>query len=224
MQIFPKSLNYLPLVAALGVAIGGGVATFVVVYYFSPRNLQVGYAPEQPVPYSHRLHAGQLGMDCRYCHSNVERSHEAMVPPTQTCMGCHSLVKTDSARLAPVRESWETGDPIEWVRVHNIPDHAYFAHDVHLSAGVGCVSCHGRVDEMEVVSVQTPLSMGWCLDCHRNPGEYENPDGTVGAIRPLSRITDLDWSPEEASEAERTEMEGLMARAVPPENCAGCHR
>jgi len=215
MQIFPKSLNLLPLVAALGVAVGGGVATFVVAYYFSPRNLQVGYAPVQPVPYSHRLHAGELGMDCRYCHSNVERSFEAMVPPTQTCMGCHTLVRPDSARLAPVRDSWESGQPIEWVRVNNLPDHAYFDHSVHLAAGVGCVSCHGRVDRMEVVRVEEPLSMGWCLDCHRDPAPN---------IRPLSRITDMAWTPADATEAERTEMQGLLARAVPPENCSGCHR
>lgn len=224
MQIFPKSLNYLPLVAALAVALGGGVVTFVFVYYLSPNNLQVGYAPEQPVPYSHRLHAGQLGMDCRYCHANVERSHEAMVPPTQTCMGCHSVVRTDSARLAPVRESWETGESIEWVRVHKVPDHAYFDHSVHLSAGVGCVSCHGRVDRMEVVTVQTPLSMGWCLDCHRDPTAYQNPDGTVGALRPTARVTDMTWNPERATEAERQEMAALALRAVPPEHCSGCHR
>ncbi|HJL20319.1 MAG TPA: cytochrome c3 family protein [Sandaracinaceae bacterium LLY-WYZ-13_1] len=224
MQIFPKSLNFLPLVAALGVAVGGGVVTFVFVYYFSPDNLQVGYAPEQPVPYSHRLHAGELGMDCRYCHANVERSYEAMVPPTQTCMGCHSLVQTESARLEPVRESWETGDPIEWVRVHKIPDHAYFDHSVHLSAGVGCVSCHGRVDRMEVVSVQSPLSMGWCLDCHRDPMNYENPNGTVGAFRPTDRITDMTWNMEDATEAERQEVAALFRRAVPPEQCSGCHR
>jgi len=215
MQIFPKSLNLLPLVAALGVAIGGGIATFVVVYYFSPRFQQVGYTPEQPVPYSHRLHAGQLGIDCRYCHSNVENSFEAMIPPTQTCMGCHSIVRTDSARLQPVRDSWETGESIEWVRVNNVPDHVFFDHSVHLAAGVGCVSCHGRVDRMEEVSVAQPLSMGWCLDCHRDPEEN---------LRPTSRITDMDWNPEEASDEERTEMATLLARAVPPENCSGCHR
>lgn len=215
MQIFPKPLNYLPLVAALGVAIGGGVVTFVFVYYFSPRNLQVGYAPEQPVPYSHRLHAGQLGIDCRYCHANVERSYEAMLPPTQTCMGCHAQIRTESARLEPVRASWASGDPVEWVRVHNVPDHAYFDHSVHLAAGVGCVSCHGRIDRMEVVYQAEPLSMGWCLDCHRAPAEN---------IRPLSRITDMDWTPEEATETERAEISGLVARAVPPENCSGCHR
>ena len=215
MQIFPKSLNLLPLIAALVAAIGGGVVTFVVVYYFSPRNLAVGYAPEQPVPYSHRLHAGELGIDCRYCHANVERSFEAMIPPTQTCMGCHSLVRTDSAALAPVRNSWETGDAIEWVRVHNLPDHVFFDHSVHLSAGVGCVSCHGRVDRQEVVRTEEPLSMGWCLDCHRDP---------ESALRPTSRVTDMEWTPEDATEEERVEMATLLARAVPPENCSGCHR
>lgn len=215
MQIFPKSLNFLPLVAALGTAVAGGVVTFVFVYYFSPNNLQVGYAPVQPVPYSHRLHAGQLGMDCRYCHANVERSYEAMVPPTQTCMGCHAVVKPDSARLAPVHESWESGDPVPWVRVHNLPDHVFFDHSVHLSAGVGCVSCHGRIDQMEVVTQAEPLSMGWCLDCHRSPEEN---------LRPLDRLTDMDWTPAAATEEERRVIAGLAARATPPENCSGCHR
>ena len=215
MQIFPKSLNYLPLVAALAAAVGGGVVTFVVAYYFSPNFLYVGYEPEQPVPYSHRLHAGQLGMDCRYCHANVERSYEAMVPPTQTCMGCHALVQTESARLAPVRESWETGEAVEWVRVHKLPDHAYFDHSVHLAAGVGCVTCHGRVDRMEVVRIDEPLSMGWCLDCHRAPDEN---------IRPISRLTDMDWTRDQATTQEQAEMDGLLARATPPENCSGCHR
>jgi hypothetical protein len=220
MQIFPKPLNYLPLVAAIGAAVGGGVATFVVAYYFSPNFLQVGYAPEQPVPYSHRLHAGQLGIDCRYCHANVERSFEAMIPPTQTCMGCHAIIRTDSARLEPVRHSWTTGDPVEWERVHNLPDHAYFDHSVHLAGGVGCASCHGRIDDMEVVEQAEPLSMGWCLDCHRDPAEH---------IRPVSRITDMDWPAadehgEHPNEEERAEIEMLVLRANPPQNCSGCHR
>ena len=215
MQIFPKSLNLLPIVAALGVAVGGGVATFVVVYYFSPRNLQVGYAPEQPDPYSHRLHAGELGMDCRYCHANVETSFEAMIPPTQSCMGCHTLVRPESARLQAVRDSWASGDPVQWVRVHNLPDHAYFDHSVHLAAGVGCVTCHGRIDRMEVVRLEQPISMSWCLDCHRDP---------LPGLRPTSRITDMEWSREDATESERQEIRGLLARALPPENCSGCHR
>ena len=184
-------------------------------YYASPANLQVGYAPEQPVPYSHRLHAGEMEMDCRYCHANVERSHEAMVPPTQTCMGCHAQVHPESQRLAPVRESFESGESVEWVRVHQVPDHVFFDHSVHLSAGVGCATCHGRVDRMEVLAQAEPLSMSWCLDCHRDPEPY---------LRPTSRITDMDWTPEDATEAERTEMVALLDRATPPENCSGCHR
>lgn len=220
MQIFPRQLNLLPLVAAVAAAAAGAAVVFVVTYYFAPANLQVGYAPVQPVPYSHRLHAGELGIDCRYCHANVERSGEAMVPPTQTCMGCHSLVKTGSARLAPVRESWESGKSVEWVRVHNIPDHAYFDHSAHLSAGVGCVSCHGRVDTMEVVQQKEPLSMGWCVSCHRAPEEH---------IRPLNRITDMDWElgageSDEINQAEAEEVDFLAAHALPPENCSGCHR
>lgn len=209
MQIFPRSLNLLPLVAAVALAVGGGVVTFIVAYYFSYWNTQVGYAPVQPVPFSHRLHAGQLGMDCRYCHANVERSPEAMIPSTQTCMGCHAVVRPESASLAPVRESWETGEPIAWVRVHNLPDHAYFDHSVHLSVGVGCATCHGRIDQMEVVTNQTPLSMSWCLDCHRNP----EPN-----LRPVSEITNMAWERREGEEIE------YARYALPPETCSGCHR
>ena len=209
MQIFPRSLNLLPLVAAVALAVGGGVVTFIVAYYFSFWNVQVGYAPTQPVPFSHRLHAGQLGMDCRYCHANVERSGEAMIPPTQTCMGCHAVVRPESAALEPVRESWQSGEPIEWVRVHNLPDHAYFDHSIHLSAGVGCASCHGRIDQMEVVTLQSPLSMSWCLDCHRDP----EPN-----LRPVSEITNMAYEREEGEEIE------YARYALPPETCSGCHR
>jgi hypothetical protein len=211
MQIFPRTLNYLPLIAALGAAITGGAVTFVFWYWFSPKYLQVGYGPEQPVPYSHQLHAGQLGMDCRYCHSSVERSQEAMVPPTQTCMGCHALVKPDSPLLEGVRSSWETGDPIPWVRVHKLPEHAYFDHSVHLTAGVGCVSCHGRVDQMEVVSIQQPISMGWCLECHRNPEPF---------LRPPSEITNMQWEPGDGDD----ELIADVSTLNPPEHCSGCHR
>lgn len=208
MQIFPRHLNLLPLVIAGAATVGGGVLVAAVWYFASPANLQVGYAPEQPVPYSHRLHAGEMEMDCRYCHANVERSHEAMVPPTQTCMGCHTAVHPDSERLAPVRESFASGEPVEWVRVHQLPDHVYFDHSVHLAAGVGCVSCHGRVDQMEVVQVDQPLSMGWCLDCHRDPGPN---------LRPRNEITNMDWAPDENWVAHVDEVN-------PPTHCSGCHR
>lgn len=209
MQLFPRSLNKLPLVAAIGVNVAIISVVLAIWYYASPKNLQVGYAPIQPVAYSHKLHAGQLGIDCRYCHANVERAAHAMVPATQTCMGCHSLVKTESARLAPIRASWKTNAPMEWVRVHKLPEHSYFDHTPHLSAGVGCVTCHGRIDQMEVVRLDKPISMGWCLQCHRDP---------TPSLRPKDQITNADWKPEMAPA-------GWKPPSVnPPQNCSGCHR
>jgi hypothetical protein len=226
MQIFPRSLNRLPAIAAAGLALslGGTVAVFW--YYFTPKNLQVGYAPKQPVPYSHRLHVGQLGMDCRYCHTNVEVSAVAMVPPTQTCMNCHSIVKTDSAKLAPIRASWKTGSPVEWTKVHKLPEHVYFNHSAHVGAGVGCVACHGRIDTMDVVHQEKPLSMGWCLDCHRNP----EPN-----LRPKAEVTNMEWVDDPAHPYQKPkvcEAGGVAVASTnpaertvcPPQNCSGCHR
>lgn len=208
MQIFPRSLNLLPLITLVGVLSGGGAVTLGIWYYFSPKNLQVGHAPEQPIPYSHKLHVGELGLDCRYCHANVETSYEAQVPPTQTCMGCHAVVRKDSPRLLRLRDSWSSGQAVEWVRVHKLPDHVYFDHSVHLAVGVGCVSCHGRIDQMDVVRQDKALSMGWCLDCHRNPEP---------SLRPKSEITNMTWAPEPGEELSLTQVD-------PPQNCSGCHR
>ncbi|MEY4545841.1 MAG: hypothetical protein RL685_2036 [Pseudomonadota bacterium] len=209
MQLFRRSLNYLPLGLAACVGGLGACVTAGVGYYFSPDNLQVGYAPEQPIPYSHKLHVDELGLDCRYCHSNVERSQEAMIPPTQACMGCHAVVKPDSPQLAALRDSWKSGNPIPWIRVHELPDHAYFDHSAHLPAGVGCVSCHGRVDQMEVVRLDAPLAMGQCLECHRNPAPQ---------LRPKSELTNMSWQRDDTSPV-------LAATSVhPPEHCTGCHR
>lgn len=209
MQLFPRSLNYLPLALAVGAAGAGATVTWVFWYYFSPKNLQVGYAPEQPIHYSHKLHVDELGIDCRYCHANVERSQEAMVPPTQTCMGCHAVVKKDSPELAVLRDSWQTGKAIPWVRVHKLPDHVFFDHSAHLSAGVGCSSCHGRIDKMDVVRLDEPISMGWCLDCHRDPAPN---------LRPKSELTNMAWHKPDSS------AELAHAGVRPPEHCSGCHR
>jgi hypothetical protein len=208
MQIFPRKLNLLPMVLAVAVLAGGAGVTGGLWYYASPANLQVGYAPEQPVQYSHRLHAGELGMDCRYCHANVEQSAEAMIPPTQTCMGCHNVVRPESPALAPVRESFASGQSVEWVRVHKVPDHVFFDHSVHLAVGVGCVSCHGRIDQMEVVRIDQPISMAWCLDCHRNP----EPN-----LRPLDQITNM-------AQERFPDFESEVASLNPPTHCSGCHR
>jgi len=121
----------------------------------------VGYQPVQPVPYSHALHVGQLGIDCRYCHNTVEVAAQAAIPPTQTCMNCHAKIRAQSPKLLPVRESYATGMPVHWMRVHDLPDFVYFNHSAHVRRGVSCVECHGRVDKMEVVYQQEPLSMGW---------------------------------------------------------------
>lgn len=212
--IFPRWTNRIPPL----IAIGGGLATVAVVgafwYWGSPKYTDVGYAPLQPVAFSHRLHAGDLGLDCRYCHNTVERAAHAAVPPAATCMNCHSQVKSTSPRLEKVRESYNTGAPIEWVRVHQLPDYVYFDHRPHVAAGVGCASCHGRVDLEDVVELKEPLSMSWCLDCHRNP----EPN-----LRPLDQVTNMAWDPAEHEYDPKTDP--MRKRQVnPPTHCSGCHR
>jgi hypothetical protein len=182
-------------------------------YGGSPRTTDVGYAPVQPVPYSHALHAGELGIDCRYCHINVETSARALVPPTQTCLNCHAQIAAQSAKVLPVKESATSGEPIPWVRVHDLPDFVYFNHSVHVSRGVGCVECHGRVDRMERVQQVERLSMGWCLECHRNPEPH---------LRPQQFITRMDWTPgHDASIGARIRKQNNIN---PSTDCSTCHR
>jgi len=213
-QIFPKWSNRIPLIAAAAVVliIAGVVGFFW--YFGSPKYTDVGYRPEQPVPYSHKLHAGDLGMDCRYCHSAVEISANANVPPTQTCMNCHTLILPESEKLLPVRESWTSGRPIEWVRVHKLADFAYFNHSAHLHAGVGCSTCHGNVVDMERVMQVQPLSMGWCLDCHRNPNMY---------LRRPEEVTNMTWTPPE-DQLQYAAKVIKEKNITPPIDCSGCHR
>lgn len=151
---------------------------------FDPQTTDVGYRPVQPVPFSHALHAGELGLDCRYCHNTVEKTAFASIPPTATCMNCHTAIHTESPRLAPVRNSFTTGKPVEWKKIHDLPDFVTFNHSIHVNKGVGCTVCHGRIDKMEVVSQAKPLSMSWCLDCHREPEKY---------LRPRDQVTNMDW-------------------------------
>jgi hypothetical protein len=213
-QIFPRWTNALPLYLAVVLPLAPGLASGFVWYYFSPEYTDVGYRPEQPVPYSHKLHVGELGLDCRYCHASVERSAVANIPPTQVCMNCHQVVKRDSELLAPILASAASHSPMHWIRVHDLPDYAYFDHSAHVLAGVGCASCHGPIHEMEVVMQVEPLSMGWCLDCHRNPDPY---------LRPLDQVTNMSWTPsaDHAAVAARFREERGIA---PPLECSGCHR
>lgn len=213
-QIFPKWTNKVPAAVAGGLLLFAPVAVVAIGYYASPEFTDVGYRPVQPIPYSHKLHAGELGIDCRYCHSQVEVAAAATLPPTKVCMNCHASVKRDSPALAPLRESVASGRPIEWIRIHKIPDYAYFDHSVHVRAGVGCASCHGAIQEMEVVQQARPLSMGWCLDCHRNPDMH---------LRPLDEITNMEWSPPKT----QTELAGQYRaerRISPSRDCSACHR
>ena len=213
-QIFPRWTNKVPIVLAAAPPVLGVAVILGIWYWFSPEFTDVGYEPEQPVAFSHALHAGEMGMDCRYCHNTVERAGMAAIPPTDTCMNCHANVATDSALLEPVRASHESGEPIEWVRVHMLPDYAYFDHSVHVAAGVGCSSCHGRIDEMEVVMQQEPLSMSWCLDCHRNADEN---------LRPRAEVTNMAW--DTATADYDPHEDPTRAREVnPPQHCSGCHR
>lgn len=213
-MIFPRWTNHVPVALVLGAPFAlVGVVAFIW-YYFSPQYTQVGYAPPQPVPFSHKLHAGDLGMDCVYCHTTVEDAAFAAVPPTATCMNCHAQVATDSPQLALVRRAYETGEPIPWVRVHMLPDYANFDHSVHVAAGVGCASCHGRIDQMEVVYQAESLSMGWCLDCHRNPEPH---------LRPRSEVTNMDWDAQAAGYDPAADPH-RMRDLNPPQHCSGCHQ
>jgi len=196
----------------VGFGVIGGASTL---YYATlPTTLEPGYQPQQPVPYSHKLHAGNMGMDCTYCHTSVLKAAYASIPPTQTCMNCHSKVKEKSVVLEPVRASWASGESVPWVKVHRLPDYVYFNHSAHTTAGVSCVSCHGRIDQMvEVKQVQT-LAMSWCLECHRNPAPN---------LRPAQFVTKLDWKPEGDPVALGREI--IAQKGInPPVNCSGCHR
>jgi menaquinone reductase, multiheme cytochrome c subunit len=200
------------VLGAVALGLVGGAALYT--YGSHPKIMDTGYQPVQPVPYSHKLHAGNLGMDCFYCHFTAEKSGHASVPTTETCMNCHVRVKPASPLLARVRESYATGQPVPWVKVHRLPDYGYFNHQAHVTVGVSCVSCHGRVDQMVEVRQVEPLSMAWCLDCHRNPAPH---------VRPRELVTNLAWQPDRNPADIGREI--IAANQIsPPEHCSGCHR
>jgi hypothetical protein len=241
-QIFPRSANQTPTQALVGTLAFGGIVTFALYWWASPYNTDVGYQPVQPVAYSHALHAGTLKLDCRYCHIYAERGPHAGVPPTQVCMNCHAQVKKDSEKLAPIRDSWGGGTgtaSVPWIRIHKVPDFAYFNHSAHLGVGVGenraaigCETCHGRIDQMEVVQQVQPLSMSWCLECHSNPGPN---------LRPVEAITAMGWKPDLAWQDKALAIAGTLnppgslsgaqkvladghSETFATAGCSGCHR
>ena len=220
-KIFPKSANALPLQISIFLVVLGGVAAAGITYYATPAYLRVGYQPVQPVPFSHKIHAGQLGLDCRYCHNGVEKSWFANLPGASTCMNCHSQVLKDDPRLQIVRDSATNNTPIAWVQIHRTPDYVYFNHSVHVTRGISCVECHGRVDQMDEVREVKSLSMSFCLDCHRDPAAY---------IRPTGKVTDLgwQWSTNAVKNSEMQEVEGQKLvnhmHVESLQSCSACHR
>lgn len=266
-MIFPKWTNTLPTMLLGGTLAGLGLVIGLVWYYFTPKYWRTGYMPAQPavsaafeqdlfeaarrdsrtpeIPgvmypgFSHQIHAGKLGMDCRYCHSHIEESAEANIPTVSTCMGCHAdghvnTLFAKAERVQFVRDAWEADAPIEWRRVHKVPDYVRnFPHHVHIHAGVSCLSCHGNIMEQPVVHQVEPLSMGWCLECHRNAEPH---------LVPRDKVTDLYWVRDhfESTNFRNTSGTGADGAATPggaallkaleeknlhllPANCGACH-
>ena len=217
-KIYPKSANALPLQIIIFLGILGGVAAAGITYYATPKYTRVGYQPVQPVPFEHSLHAGQLGIDCRYCHASVEKSATSSVPAAQTCMNCHSIIKNQSPLLEVVRQSYATGEPVPWVKIHANPDYVYFNHSVHVNRGVSCVECHGKVNEMQVVHQDQPHSMSWCLDCHRDPAARIREPADVFNLN-SARLAD------QGPEGQKKAQEYIHNwKVMPPTSCSGCHR
>jgi hypothetical protein len=199
-KLFPKSANQLPLQILIYLAVVAGIATAGVNYYMTPKYTRVGYAPVQPVPFSHAKHVQEVGLDCRYCHSHVDKAAHSNVPTSQTCMNCHSILKTNSPLLAPVRESYAQGTPVPWVWIHQTPDYAYFNHAAHVNKGISCVECHGKVNEMDTVTHMQPLSMAFCLECHRDPASrIRDPKDVYNLDSP--RLADQGEAGRKAAEA-----------------------
>jgi len=223
--IFPKWSNRLPLLIVVGLLFGGAGVVAGVWYYFTPKYTRVGYQPLQPVPFSHAVHVDQVGMDCRYCHNAVERSWYSNVPGAQVCNNCHGPkngnILGNDPRLALVRESAETGAVIPWVQVHKVPDYVYFNHSVHVRRGVSCLECHGQIHQMDELAHAQPLSMAFCLECHRNP---------AAKLRPPDKITQLDWTwdpdPAKAADLQKLNGEKFMHdwKVQSLQSCSACHR
>jgi hypothetical protein len=219
-QIFHPSWNTLSRLSIFGaafVALGLLIVTYMI--NRSPYVTQVDVIQPQPVEFSHEHHVRGLGIDCRYCHTSVETSSFAGVPPTYTCMSCHSQIWNDSPMLEPVRASLREGKPLKWTRVHDLPDFVYFDHSIHVNKGVGCVSCHGRVDRMPLTWKAEPMTMEWCLDCHRHPEKH---------LRPQYAIFDMDWRAEDENKDQLAlGSELVKVHKIPLDritNCSTCHR
>jgi len=214
-QVFHRSANTVARVSIFGAALFLGGALFLALgitrsSWATRRDVVIVQTP----PFSHDHHVGQIGIDCRYCHTSVENGSSAGIPPTATCMNCHSQIWADSPMLEPVRRSFATNQPLEWKRLHDLADFVYFDHSVHVNRGVGCVSCHGRVDQMPLIRKENTLQMEWCLDCHRHPERF---------VRPLGEVFNMEWEPPSDGGAlgkQLVQERGIQSLT----NCSTCHR
>lgn len=212
-QIFDRSSNVLAKASIVGVVLLLGILLAIVVGFSrSPFATDVGVSHEQPVPFPHQHHVAGLGIDCRYCHTTVEETAFAGIPSTQTCMNCHSQIWAGAEMLEPVRASFREDRPIVWRRINNVQDFVQFNHSIHIHKGIGCDSCHGRIDLMPLTLKAEPLSMAFCLDCHRNPEKY---------VRPRSEVFNLAWKADNQSELGPQLVEEYRIRKVT--NCSACH-
>lgn len=216
-QVFPRSANVLVRAGIASSVLLVSVLTLVAAgMYQSPLVNSMKIAKAQPIPFSHQRHVGGNGMDCRYCHTSVDSSNFAGVPPTETCMTCHSQILTDAPMLQPVHESWKNGTPIEWTRIYDLPDFVYFDHSVHIAKGVGCTTCHGAIDQMRLTHKATNLYMGWCLQCHRAPEKF---------LRPQDKVFDVEWkAPRNQIEEGLRLVKENNVNVGQLTNCSICHR
>lgn len=220
-QLFPRGSNAFARVSLVAVLVVVGTALTILLntnrlHYTT----DVQVAKKQPVPFSHKHHVTGVGIDCRYCHTSVEESSFANIPPVETCMTCHSQIWTESPLLEPIRESYRTGNPIEWVRVHDLPDFVYFNHSIHVHKGIGCQTCHGQVDQMPLMWKVNSLNMEWCLECHRAPEKF---------VRPREEVFNMTWQPtdEHGHVVSQVALGAQLVKAYdinPSTDCSTCHR
>jgi len=217
-QIFHRSHNALAKATIGGGLLAVGVLSWgLYVFYRSSYVTAAGVTYLQTVPFSHQHHVGVLGIDCRYCHTSVEESSFAGIPPTKTCMNCHCQIWVGSTMLQPVRESYRTGEPLRWQRVHNLPEFAYFDHSIHVNKGVGCSTCHGRVDRMPLMRQSASLLMEWCLDCHRGPHRH---------LRPREEVFSMTWEPpgDQLARGQKLVEQYHIRDVRTLTSCSTCHR
>ena len=214
-QLFPTWSNSL-FRFAIGLAVTGIVGIPVLLMLWARTPYATGQRAEiaQPIKFDHRHHVRDDGISCEYCHSGVRRSAYAGIPAVSVCMGCHAQIWTSSPELTALRDVWFRKTPVEWIRVNNLPRHVFFNHSIHVAKGVGCVTCHGRVDEMESVVQEHSLLMQWCLDCHRHPQDF---------LRPVDKVTDMEWIPDRP-QAELGRAVQAELNVHPTTDCTGCHR